>query len=263
MTITANNIKKIIDRGYVMSLLKRISQSFLNRSNSYTFYKNHYKTSLLNQEELQKCRTELEHQKQLNEELISYNNYLKDMNSQNNDLIKDNMSKIKELESSNLNANKELISLNTKNNELKQKNSKYNDEIFRMKKEKEDINSLLKFEIETIEKFMFELYELKNNSQKSIDNSATDLRNNDEKILEEIGKTRTLIKETLKPDYSHYKIDYIDNSEYENTIGKIEIKLSEDETLSINEIIEKLFWNRKELHKQKINYKKLKSRKGM
>jgi hypothetical protein len=80
------------------------------------------------------------------------------------------------------------------------------------------------------------------------------------------------LSETFKNNENNYKylqnlpflsdeitINYWNNEDvFENTIGKTSIRISEKEMLTINEIIEKLNWNRKERQKYKSSYEKLK-----
>lgn len=122
-------------------VLKKISEMILNRSNSYQYYKR-------NCESLEKT----------NRQQVDQINRLK----------KENQKQKEELDK--LNANKSLESEINKLNEI---NDSLKNEIDTLKsscsKYEEDntyLKSLLKFEIESIEKYMFELVELNNKQKK-------------------------------------------------------------------------------------------------
>ena len=136
-------------------VFKKISELILSKSNSYQFYKGKY-------EKLEKT----------NGEYLEEINRLKNENRKQKDEIDrlKNDNKTKNDEINRLIANDSLKSENDKDNEL---NNSLKNEIETLKsscsKYEEDnayLKSLLKYEIESIEKYMFELVERGNNQKK-------------------------------------------------------------------------------------------------
>ncbi len=109
-------------------VFKKISEIFLNRSNSYRFYKENY-------DNLEKTKAE----------------YLRE---------------ISRLKEDNKKQESEIDKLNELNNSLKNEIDSLKSSCEKIEEDNTYMKSLLKFEIESIEKYMFELVERSNNQKK-------------------------------------------------------------------------------------------------
>ena len=80
-----------------------------------------------------------------------------------------------------------------------------------------------------------------------------ELESNQQNIIKEL---KTLNERDNLNNKYNYNKNFYNNPLFKNTYGQMQIQLPENEILTINEIIEKLIWNRNQLHNVKMQLKR-------
>lgn len=256
-----------------MKFFKKIGDYVLTKSNSFKYYKNNLENTKTQLDELIKQHeTDSLKIQELNRKNYNLRNDNSNLKNDNSNLKKENKELIKEKSKKentikNIKEDKQELTNELKNREetislLRDQIDKFNDS------ENEYYKSLLHFEIEKIEKNLFELVNMQISENDSFGQNKKIFKNQNQII-----NTLNDVSENVKNNENNYKmlqnlpylsneitINYWNNEDvFENTFGKTSIRLSEKEILTLNEIIEKLFWNRKQHQKFKSKYEKLKN----